>query len=340
MSYPKFNEYLNGRGKLVEKPKVKQIATDLEAAPNKPPKECGCLKTKGKQPQIKEYLDRNGKLVERPPTELLPDGPKPPVGPSNAVTKGKNWSTNAPANNVTPKPYMAPAAGGKAIKGESGLGDKGDTKYEPDMRGGKSPFIPGGKEVKDYASKTEQFLNKTRDLSISDFAKFMLKEGMAVSEGNFVPGLVNDLAQVIQNNPKVLESLVHDLKRRGLLPQLIKIIEAVGPPIGLEDELGDEEESDDEDLGDEDLGDEEDDDLGDEDLGDEEDDEDGLEDDEEDLEDDGLEDDEEDDEYAALGGEEGEGEEDMPQPPPRRPMMGGMMGRMGRGPMMGGGPGM
>jgi len=250
-------------------------------------------------------------LVERPPTELLPDGPKPSASPDKAITKGKNWNSNVPANNQAPKPYVGPGSS-KPAKVESGFGDKGDTKYEPDTKPGNSPFIPGGKAVKDYASKTEQFLNQTRDLSISDFAKFMLKEGM----------VVNDLGSIIQNNPKVLESLVHDLKRRGLLAQLVKIIEAVGPPIGIDDE---EDLEDDEDA----LEDDE------EDLED-----DGLEDDEEDLEDDedGLEDDEEDDEYADLGDEEGE--EDMPQPPPRRPMMGGMMGRMGRGPMMGGGPGM
>jgi hypothetical protein len=269
-------------------------------------------------------------LVERPPTELLPDGPKPSAAPDKATTKGKSWNLNVPANNQSPKPYVGPGSS-KPAKGESGLADKGDTRYEPDTKGGNSPFIPGGKAVKDYASKTEQFLNQTRNLSISDFAKFMLKEGMATSEGNFVPGLVNDLAQVIQNNPKILESLVHDLKRRGLLGQLIKIIEAVGPPIGIDDE---------EDLEDDEDGLEDDEDGLEDDEEDLEDDEEDLEGDE-DLEDDGLDDEDEEDledDDAALGDEESEGEEDMPQPPPRRPMMGGMMGRMGRGPMMGGGP--
>jgi hypothetical protein len=302
--FSKFSEYLNGRGKLVEKPKVKQIADDLEAEPNKPPKEKRGIKS-GKQAQIKE--GNQMKVVERPPTELVPKGPKPTTTPPAPVTKGKNWDTKAPKTNEKPKPYAAPAASGKAIKGESGLADKGDTKYEPDVKPGNSPYIPGGKNDKGWETKTEQFLTKTRGMSMSEFAQFM-KEDFDID----APLVIMDLVNRSKTSPRIIDALIHEMKRQGLLPQMLEAIsthaefkqwlEAVGPPFGMDDE--DEEFPDDE----EDLEDEEDLDDGDE-LDSEVEDEEDLEGDEEDELGDEL-DDEED-----LEGDELEGEFDDEEAP-------------------------
>jgi hypothetical protein len=311
--FSKFSEYLNGRGKLVEKPKVKQIANDLEATPNKPPKAKRGIKG-GQQAQIKE--GNQMKIVKRPPTALVPKGPKPTTTPPTAITKGKNWDAKAPATNQTPKPYAAPACSGKATKGESGLGDKGDTKYEPDMKLGNSPHIPGGKNDKGWETKTEQFMTKTRSMSMSEFAQFM-KEDCDVD----APLVIMDLVTRSKNSPRVIEALVHEIKRQGLFPQMLEAIsahaefkqwlEAVAPPFGMDDEEDEEFPDDEEGLEDDEEDDEED--L----EGDEEDLEDDEEDDEEDLEGDeeGLEDDEEDlgdEDDLELDDEEESPEEDVP----------------------------
>ena len=297
--FQKFNEYLNGRKKLVEKPKVKEIADDLECKPNKPPKEKRGIKG-GKQAQIKEYLDGNGKLITRPPTEIIPKGPAPSSVPGANSTKG----IVAPKAPGKPAPYAAPAAGSRVSKGESGLGDKGDFGYSPDIKGGKSPFIPGGKTEKNgYETKTESFLTKTRNMSISDFAKFMMSE-QGCGDAN-APMLIRDLVTLGESNDRVITALVYEMKRHGLLPKMIAALEAVGPPFGIsqDDANDDDDMDDDQDMGDEDFEDDDD--------SDEEDDEEG---DDFGTDDEDEEGDEDEDEENPFGDEMGndEDEEEVP----------------------------
>jgi hypothetical protein len=334
--FSKFSEYLNGRGKLVEKPKVKLIANDLEAEPNKPPKSKRGIKG-GQQAQIKE--GNQMKIVKRPPTELVPKGPKPVAVPPAAVTKGKNWNTNAPSTNGKPNPYAAPAVSGKTAKGESGLGDKGDTKYEPDLKIGNSPYIPGGKNDKGWETKTEQFMTKTGKMSMSEFAMYM-KEDCDVD----APLIIMDLVSRSKNSPRVIEALVHEMKRQGLFPQMLEAIsahaefkqwlESVAPPFGMDDEEDEEFPDDEEGLEDDE-----------EDLeGDEEDlegDEEGLEDDEEDLGDDeeDLELDDEEDGDEDFEGDEKEFDDEQPEGeegvPPALSRFRARLGQLGSGGGMG-----
>jgi hypothetical protein len=327
-----FVEYLNTRGKTEEKPKVDPKGDQIDIVKPKaksdphsksfrkcdcgPVCTCGpdCPGSKDKQPQVKEYLDGSGKLVEKPSMSQDYPGPDPAAPP-----KSGNWPLSiepkGPKASKSPQastaPYRAPTAEGSAGR-ETGLGDEGakplvyepktdvakDTEVVPtwDTKAKKEdPFKvdemnPKQPQVKEY--KTEEFLKKTKDMSMEEFTEFMLKEracghveddeiaGITVYETGEVRPLPADtaryLADVAHKNPNIFDHFVREVAENGDL-ELLQ--EAVGPPIGIDIkkkvvEPEDEEEMadlDDEDLGDEDLGDEDlgDADLGDEDLGDE-----------------------------------------------------------------------
>ena len=309
MSFKKFREYVGGKGKLVEKPKVKDIADDVEGEPNKPPKENKKLRKGKAQPQVKEYLDGNGKLVDKPGESVNGDVSivqKP--APQAAVTSGKGWDAQAQPVTGQAKPYQNPTTPSTPPKGESGLGDQGDKNllYDPSKgKPGDSPNVPGGTTIKDLATKTEQFLKKTREMNLSEYFGVIYEEGALDRD----PRAVQYVAHLCKENKVALEALVHELRRKELLGEVLSLMmeypetytgltslfgesnercrsfaralnEEVGPPIGLEDLEDDEEEDDelggefddeDEDLGG--MGDEFDDDEEDDEFDDEEDDE-------------------------------------------------------------------
>lgn len=311
MSFAKFNEYINKRGEVV-KPKVKEIADEIEGEPHKTPEEEH--KDKKKQPQVKEYLDRSGKLVDKPPIEIVPKGQASPPTPPKAVTKGKGWDTHAPTTKEKPKPYVAPGRS-ETRKTEKGFGDLGNTKYEPDTKEGDSPFVPGGKMIKGYDTKVEQFIEKTKGMSISEFARYLLKEENSyyknvASIDAYPPKAIKYVVALANENSKALRDLVFEIKRSGCMGKILEEMfehtefydettrlledeqkgidrcnclarsmdasfsESVGPPFGIEDEKPkDRRLEDDEDLEDEELDDLEDEELEDEEVDDLEDEE-------------------------------------------------------------------
>jgi hypothetical protein len=175
----------------------------------------------GKFKTWKEYLDGMGKVVENPPTEEVPDYKGPdPKSPEKAVTKGKNWDAKA-AKSDAPAPYRASGKDPGQQKGEKGFADEGDKNlvYKPDTTVKKK-------------SKTEQFLDKTKNMTLAEFTQHMIEECgcgamkedddlptvTAYTSGKFHPHPPEAIRYVVvlaNKNDRILESLIHELKRTG-----------------------------------------------------------------------------------------------------------------------------
>jgi hypothetical protein len=238
--------------------------------------------TKDGVEQVKEYLDNKGKLVTKPSEEAVArySGPQPNAPAKNA-TKGKNWSSEK--NDGTPSPYQAPGMDITRDGPHDGLGNMGGTKYEPDTTSGDSQYVPGGKSSS--AWKTENFLNKTGEMGIQEFTKYML-ESCACGSENVVA--IKQLAQATCECPKSMEFFVYEMNKNGGLGALLEMMmnhqemyaelnrvladdelgesrcnslaramnEAVGPPWGKdseEEDLHPDDDDEDEDMDNEDM---------------------------------------------------------------------------------------
>ena len=165
----------------------------------------------------KEYVDDQGKLVEKPDVETVADykGPDPKSPPN------KNASPYKPANDNVKSP---------TVKVEKGLADMGDDKlkYEP-----KTEYK---QEV--VKTKTEHFLNKTKNMSLAEFTKYMLDECgcgpvndadlpyvSAYTTGKIQPHPPEAIKYVVvlaNKNENILDNVVREIKNSGMLSKLIK----------------------------------------------------------------------------------------------------------------------
>ena len=320
MAYKKFYEYCKRKNAAekagwVGKPKQITVGADvkgddnLEAPPNKPPKSPW-----KKGAQVKEAESKGlGNLW----------GNDAPPGPPSPSVKG-NGSLEPTTGKTVGKPsnYRGPGRdpGQQQVNdiGVGGLGNQGNTKYEPKTKGGDSPFIPGGTTASNSSwenkTKTESFLHKTKDMPLGKFAKYMIQK-----ECSGIPAeTIQAITDMAKNNSNVTKELILEMKRKKLLGKTLKemllfpetyqalvhllsdssianslaramnhqyLTESVGPPIGFEDEDGmeggDVDANADEEEGEEEVDDDE---FNDEFDDDEDDDEDDEEDDEEEEE--------------------------------------------------------
>jgi hypothetical protein len=161
----------------------------------------------------KEYVDDKGKLIDSPKDDIKADykGPDPKF-PENSKSPYKA------ANSDVDSPTV------KADK--DGLGNMGDKKliYEPDTNVIKS--------------KTNEFIQKTKDMSLSEFTKYMLDEcgcGSVSDEdlpyvtsyatGKFQPHPPEAIKYVVvlaNKNNNVLDNVVHEMKSAGILGKVLK----------------------------------------------------------------------------------------------------------------------
>jgi len=248
----KFQKYLERKNsKVSEKPKVIKVGDCLSnddtmaGEPNKPPKEPNPMKD-GKQAQVKEgwakFLERKGIAVDKPAIEIIADYPdKSPAAPPSAVTKGKHWNANAPKASK-PLPYKNPNTDPGQQTAKEGLGNLGSIpKEEIVLKAGDSPNIPGGKSVGDYTTKTEQFLKRTKDMPISQFSKYILKEELAVDGEIYhdVPQAIKYITYLCQNK-NILRDMILEFKKCGLLENTLKtVMENSESYAALVDLLGD-----------------------------------------------------------------------------------------------------
>jgi hypothetical protein len=256
--HPSFLEYLNARGGLDEKP---QITDKADTGPTPEPKDAQKKNQKmkdNKQPQVKEYLDGSGKLVEKPVVKMVADYNGP--DPASPAASGPGL---AKSTNERPAPYRAANTNVSGKGSESGLADKGakNLKYEPDVDTSKDL---GLKAIPSWPkSQTEQFLNKTKGMSLAEFSQYVVKE--CVQDVDAIEP-IQQLAKIIEQKPKLINFFLAEVRRNGGVKNLLSAIlnsqdgydaltellgentksceafarslrknltEAVGPPIGL-----------------------------------------------------------------------------------------------------------
>jgi len=245
--FPSFVEYLNDKGNLVEKPDIETVpdyhGPDDKTPPNskvpyktpvanKAPEkgenglaELGDDKLKyqpdtklnySEKPDalkkvVKEYVDEKGKVLEKGREDIKADYKGTiPSGPKNGA------------------PYVAKDAKTKA--GDKGLGELGEKEFE---------YNPDTKTAK-KVTKTENFINKTKDMSLSEFTKYMLKECgcgqvndenlpfiTAYTTGKFQPHppeAIRYVTVLANKNQGILENLVSQVISMGYLNKLLKAI--------------------------------------------------------------------------------------------------------------------
>lgn len=185
--------------------------------------------------KFQEYLDSKKHLVEKGKVEKVPDytGPDPKSPPS---------AEHKPVGDTgSATPYRAPGSDpGQPKPEKDGFGDKGDKAlvYEP------KTDVPekvgdGGKEVPTWPkTKTESFLDETKELSLPEFAKYVRKtmnehcgceekkapHVVAYSAGAFHPDPIQAIKYVVyltNENEHILRALVHEARRAGCLDKYV-----------------------------------------------------------------------------------------------------------------------
>jgi hypothetical protein len=244
--FPSFLEYLNDKGQVVDKPETETVpdyhgkeekSPPGSKVPYKTPKENKApakgetgfadmgdqklnykpgtnAKHEVKPDVMKEYVDEKGKVVEKAKTDTKAD------------YKGKE--VKAPKGG---KPYSAKDAKKPSKKEmDAGLGKLGDKELE---------YVPDTAKAK-KVMKTESFINKTKDMSLADFTKYMLEEcGCGQVEGDDLPYVtayttgkfqphppeaIRYISALAGKNDGVLENLVSTMVSMGYLNTLLKII--------------------------------------------------------------------------------------------------------------------
>lgn len=165
-----------------------------------------------------EYLNSKNK-IEKPKVDISGDtGPEPDKTPPKPVNKGKGWS-NKNALSEKPKPYHPPQTPEKQPKYEKGLAQDGDKKliYEP-----KTPETidkEGGKKVSSWpkTATTNEFLDATQDMDVAELVAYIKTQNKIENTQGLHPViLIDKVAELVSNNPKLLESLIYSLKRNGI----------------------------------------------------------------------------------------------------------------------------
>ena len=244
--FPSFLEYLNDKGQVVDKPDTETVSDyhgkDEKSPPgskvpyktpaeNKAPAkgEAGFAdmgdqklnyrpgtnaKNEVRPGVMKEYVDETGKVVEKAKTDAKAD------------YKGKQ--VKAPKGG---KPYSAKDAKKPSKKEmDAGLGKLGDKELE---------YVPDTAKAK-KVMKTESFINKTKNMSLANFTKYMLEEcGCGQVEGDDLPYVtayttgkfqphppeaIRYISALAGKNDGVLENLLSTMMSMGYLKPLLKII--------------------------------------------------------------------------------------------------------------------
>lgn len=203
---------------------------------------------------LKEYLDGRGKLVTNPPVSKAADysGPNPTAPVTSKVHKDAGGSSKSLGKHA---PYAPKATKPAAIE-KDGLAGKGKTpspypepgEYDAEGKPVKSPWTKKSKNQSPYPAskakmvKTESFIQKTKDMPIADFMKYMYAEcGVnmdsdsddedsdlptvtAYTAGKFhphPPEAIKYVAALAKANPRIMEMLIHEIKRQDGLGDLM-----------------------------------------------------------------------------------------------------------------------
>jgi hypothetical protein len=246
--------------------------------------------------KFSEYISQSGKLQEKPVVTKVPD------------YEGEQQSK--PPQGTGAKPYKAGTDASDPNKGKlkDGFADMGDDalEYNPvtssDKDSNSVEGIPGGKTVKGGWTNTQEWVEKTKNMPLAQFTKLLRNESLKGIEKEIAPhNSITETVSICKSNNNYVSALVREMKRNELFGQLVnemvkhpesfKILaslmekdesyarrlsmamnEAVAGPIGMDQDVDDEDEEiklkhhepkhtpdmgDDEDYGDEDSGEDE-----------------------------------------------------------------------------------
>ena len=153
-------------------------------------------------------------------------------------------------NKLVSKPKDKEVSKVKIKKNKEALGHEGDDKliYEPKTTPVELKNAPDW-----HKSKTREWLEKTKKMSLAEFAKNVYtKDSEKTNE------IISKLLKELDRNPKVFESLVRNIKRANLLEGLVEelsklkeiksIFESVSKPIGFEDSDMEDSDMEDDDM--------------------------------------------------------------------------------------------
>ena len=202
MSFKKFSEYFNNKGKEQSKPD--NLAADLDIA-------------KGDKDPLKPVKDNYEKTLAD--KTKIPDNPKAPEKNNN-----KNLGYDAPKPaKASPNPYMPSEKQPSEKEREKGLGNLGD-----------KDNILNFTELKELDNNS--FLEATKNLSTKDFVNKMINEHCGC-ENDVAPHVVSyyagaghpDPIQAIQylvyvmnKNPHIMRALMHEARRKGCFGKMCK----------------------------------------------------------------------------------------------------------------------
>ena len=170
---------------------------------------------------FKEYLDQKGKLQTSPIIDGKADtAPTAPPRPPKAVTKGKNWKdykaneAAAIENGENPAPYKGTGTDPGQPKYEKGLVYQGDQGlvYKPKTE---------DQHLKTNLNKTktEQFIDKTKQMTPEQYANFILQSKDSASLNK-----ITEAVDAICKNKNLIETLVRELKRKSVYPELMSSV--------------------------------------------------------------------------------------------------------------------
>ena len=185
-----------------------------------------------------EYMNSKGVTVEKPVVDAKGD---PKVTTSDKPDQGKNSKPYAAGKNSDKYKPKKPA---------DGFADKGNSKlkYAPGVAG-VDKAGEGGKKVasfpncKSATTKSEAFLDATKGMNSSEFAKFVAEQNKAGrSDVSHPSQYIKYTTALVAENANLADSLVCEFRRRGVLallafevlsqPEGVKtLVEMMGDPV-------------------------------------------------------------------------------------------------------------
>lgn len=213
MAFASFQEYVDHKNKVKNKPSIEQVPDYHGPQDAKPDKE-------------KKHKDAGGKGQVG-----AASGYKSSTAPVNPNKGGKGFADE----------------GDKALKYEPGNGWYGGKDGVSKSEGG----VPGGKSVATWPkTKTQEWVDDNKSVSLSEFTK-KIKDQLAESDCNKnAYDTIRNVVELCQCNKKYVENLVREMKRNDLLSPLVtemfrhqeviveakKLTEKLAPPMHHDDE--------------------------------------------------------------------------------------------------------
>ena len=182
--------------------------------------------------KFQEYLERNKKLRTTAHVKKIADFEgKVDAKPSKEV-KHKDAGGKGQDGEVKPYKSGSDAKDPNKNKMKDGFAEKGDKKlnYQPDTFNGKNKGeegVPGGKKAISWPkTKTQEWVDKTKRMSLSEFTKKIRGEvldGLNECSCQETPhDSIKETIDICKCNERYIPALVREMKRNGLFEKLMQ----------------------------------------------------------------------------------------------------------------------